>query len=178
MDHLNKEEILTHHLHTNKINWTNKAIQNLKYNGQVTDRLRLNYKFNYEKGSYLKGLSIRWTPKLNKKIFQLVYWFRDRTFRLDLGEFSPTFGTHECTQVILELSKKYKDNKGNWIKNPVEEIKKSKETTEQLGIDTNAMPTPEQKEFMEKYQFVQKVTVTESGKTNYKYILTPKKKKD
>jgi len=31
MDHLNKEEILTHDLHTNKIDWTNKAIQNLKY---------------------------------------------------------------------------------------------------------------------------------------------------
>ena len=55
---------------------------------------------------------------------------------------------------------------------------KLKKSAEQLGIDTNAMATPEQKEFMEKYQFVQKVTVTESGKTNYKYILTPKKKKD
>ena len=54
----------------------------------------------------------------------------------------------------------------------------SKQTAEQMGIDTDAMPTPEQKEFMEKYQFVQKVTVTEAGKTNYKYILTPKKKKD
>ena len=53
----------------------------------------------------------------------------------------------------------------------------SKKTAEQMGIDTDAMATPEQKEFMEKYQFVQKVTVTESGKTNYKYILTPKKKK-
>jgi hypothetical protein len=31
---------------------------------------------------------------------------------------------------------------------------------------------------MEKYQFVQKVTVTEAGKTHCKYILTPKKKKD
>lgn len=54
----------------------------------------------------------------------------------------------------------------------------SKQTAEQMGIDTDAMATPEQKEFMEKYQFVQKVTVTEGGKTYYKYILTPKKKKD
>lgn len=54
----------------------------------------------------------------------------------------------------------------------------SKQTAEQMGIDTDAMATPEQKEFMEKYQFVQKVTVTEAGKTHYKYILTPKKKED
>lgn len=54
----------------------------------------------------------------------------------------------------------------------------SKQTAEQLGIDTNAMPTPEQKEFMEKYQFVQKITVTENGKTFYRYQLTLKKKKD
>jgi hypothetical protein len=32
------------------------------------------------------------------------------------------------------------------------------------------------KDFMEKYQFVQKVTVTENGKTFYRYQLTPKKK--
>ena len=53
-----------------------------------------------------------------------------------------------------------------------------KKSAEQLGIDTNAMPTPEQKEFMEKYQFVQKITVTENGKTFYRYQLTPKKKKE
>lgn len=57
-------------------------------------------------------------------------------------------------------------------------IVKLKKSAEQLGIDTNAMPTPEQKEFMEKYQFVQKITVTENGKTFYRYQLTPKKKKD
>jgi len=39
------------------------------------------------------------------------------------------------------------------------------------------MPTSEQKEFMEKYQFVQKITVTENGKTFYRYQITPKKKK-
>ncbi len=55
-------------------------------------------------------------------------------------------------------------------------IVKLKKSAEQLGIDTNAMPTPEQKEFMEKYQFVQKITVTENGKTFYRYQLTPKKK--
>ena len=54
---------------------------------------------------------------------------------------------------------------------------KLKKSAEQLGIDTNAMPTPEQKEFMEKYQFVQKITVTENGKTFYRYQLIPKKKK-
>lgn len=52
----------------------------------------------------------------------------------------------------------------------------NKKSAEQLGIDTNAMPTPEQKEFTEKYQFVQKITVTENGKTFYRYRLTPKKK--
>jgi hypothetical protein len=31
---------------------------------------------------------------------------------------------------------------------------------------------------MEKYQFVQKITVTENGKTFYRYQLTPKNKEE
>jgi hypothetical protein len=41
---------VTHQLHTKSIDWSNKAIEKLKYNGPINDRLRLIIKFNLEKG--------------------------------------------------------------------------------------------------------------------------------
>ena len=122
MEQTTKTKNLTHHLHTN-LDWTNKAIEDLKHSGPINDRLRLIIPFKFTKGSFLKGVSIRWTPKKNKKVFQLVYWYQDRTFRLDLGEYTPNFGVQECQEYILELFKKYKDRDGNWKSNPKYEIK-------------------------------------------------------
>jgi len=126
MEQTAKTKNLTHHLHTN-LDWTNKAIEDLKYSGSINDRLRLNIPFKFTKGSFLKGVSLRWTPKKNKKVFQLVYWYQDRTFRLDLGEYTPNFGVQECQEYILELFKKYKDRDGNWKSNPKYEIKSLEE---------------------------------------------------
>ena len=74
MEQTTKTKNLTHHLHTN-LDWTNKAIEDLKHSGPINDRLRLIIPFKFTKGSFLKGVSIRWTPKKNKKVFQLVYWY-------------------------------------------------------------------------------------------------------
>ena len=81
----------------------------------------------------------------------------------------------EVTEFLLKQNQEIWKERNDAVRayNGLIQLKKS---AEQLGIDTNAMPTPEQKEFMEKYQFVQKVTVTENGKTFYRYQLTPKKK--
>jgi integrase len=127
---------VTHQLHTKSIDWSNKAIEKLKYSGPINDRLRLIIKFNLEKGSFLKGVSIRWTPKKNKKVFQFTYKFKGKTFRYDLGEYTPTYGTHECQKDLLELIDKYKDRKGNWIYNPKERIKTKEEAeaTQKLTI--------------------------------------------
>jgi hypothetical protein len=83
----------------------------------------------------------------------------------------------EISEFILKQNQQIWKERNDAVRayNGLVQLKKS---AEQLGIDTNAMPTPEQKEFMEKYQFVQKITVTENGKTFYRYQLTPKKKKD
>ena len=83
----------------------------------------------------------------------------------------------EISEFILKQNQEIWKERNNAVRayNGLVQLKKS---AEQLGIDTNAMPTPEQKEFMEKYQFVQKITVTENGKTFYRYQLTPKKKED
>ena len=83
----------------------------------------------------------------------------------------------EISEFILKQNQQIWKERNDAVRayNGLLQLKKS---AEQLGIDTNAMPTPEQKEFMEKYQFVQKITVTENGKTFYRYQLTPKKKKE
>jgi|694.fasta_scaffold18450_5 hypothetical protein len=82
----------------------------------------------------------------------------------------------EISEFILKQNQQIWKERNDAVRayNGLVQLKKS---AEQLGIDTNAMPTPEQKEFMEKYQFVQKITVTENGKTFYRYQITPKKKK-
>ena len=82
----------------------------------------------------------------------------------------------EISEFILKQNQQIWKERNDAVRayNGLVQLKKS---AEQLGIDTNAMPTPEQKEFMEKCQFVQKITVTENGKTFYRYQITPKKKK-
>jgi hypothetical protein len=81
----------------------NKAIEDLKFSGPINDRLRLTIPFKFTKESFLKGVSLRWTPKKNKKVFQLVYWYQDRTLRLDLGEYTPNFSVQECLGKIIIL---------------------------------------------------------------------------
>lgn len=52
-----------------RIKWNDEAITDLNHVGTVIKRLRLEIKFKDKSGSP-KGVSLRYTPKTDKKVFQ------------------------------------------------------------------------------------------------------------
>ena len=73
----------THQFHT--IQFTDKAIINLKYNKKTEKRQRIRVKLK----NAPRGISLRWTPISNKKVFQLEFRFRGKKYRHDCGVFTP-----------------------------------------------------------------------------------------
>lgn len=57
----------------NTIPYTNGAIEELKFTGKLKSRFRKVIHFKSTDGSVTRGLSLRWIPSTNKKIFQLRY---------------------------------------------------------------------------------------------------------
>ena len=67
------------------IQYNDKAIEGLKYNKKLEKRQRIRVHLKNGPG----GVTLRWTPKTNKKIFQLEYKFRSKYYVLDCGQFQP-----------------------------------------------------------------------------------------
>ncbi len=98
-----------------EVQFTDKAINNLKWNKRTEKRHRV--KVRLKNGP--KGVSIRWTPKTNKKVFQLIFKFRGKTIFHDCGEFTP--GVFTCNHLaiyLVKLNEKHKDTNGNFKTNP------------------------------------------------------------
>ena len=105
--------ILTHPSHT--IQYTDKAIADLKYNQKNHKRNRL--RVNFKNGPV--GVSLRWTPKSNKKIFQLEGFYKGHSFRMDIGQFYlGSYGTLEVNEKLTPIFKKHKSLDGSWKSNP------------------------------------------------------------
>ena len=105
--------ILTHPSHT--IQYTDKAIADLKYNQKNHKRNRL--RVNFKNGPV--GVSLRWTPKSNKKIFQLEGFYKGHSFRIDVGHFYlGSYGTLEVNEKLTPIFKKHKSLDGSWKSNP------------------------------------------------------------
>jgi hypothetical protein len=117
------------------IPYTDGAIEALKFNGKPEPRLQKVIHFKSNNGLFTQGLSLRWIPSTNKKTFQLRYRFNNKHHRIDLGDYSPTFKTLSCQEVIVELLRKHKDKNGKWVTNPKIDIKDQKEL-EQLNQPT------------------------------------------
>ena len=63
------------------IQFSNKAINNLKWNKQTEIRQRI--KIRFKNGP--RGVSMRWTPKTNKKVFQLIFIYNGKTYPTIVG---------------------------------------------------------------------------------------------
>jgi integrase len=97
------------------IQYNDKAISDLKYNKRISKRQRI--KVRFKNGP--KGISLRWTPKTNKKVFQLIFAFRGKSLLLDCGEFLP--GSFECNDLdgyLLKLNEKHRNKDGTFKTNP------------------------------------------------------------
>ena len=112
------------------IQHNDKAILNLKWNKKSEKRQRVRVLFK----NGPKGISIRWTPKTSKKIFQLEFKFRGKSYVHDCGEFLPgSFGCNDLAQYLLKLNGKHRNKDGTFRTNPnVDVITKSELKKSQL----------------------------------------------
>ena len=129
MEAIKNKTKVTHQSHT--IQYNDKAIEELKYNKKTEKRQRI--KVNFRNGPI--GVSLRWTPRTNKKIFQLEGKIKNKiigetkdiegviikgkSFRMDLCQFHyEHLGTLEVNTMLTPIFKKHKNPDGTWKSNP------------------------------------------------------------
>ena len=113
MEQISKRKKIIHPLYI--IQYNDKAIADLKWNKKTEVRQRV--KVNFKNGP--RGISIRWTPKTNKKVFQLIFIFRKKTYVHDCGEFIPgSFTCNDLDGYLLKLNEKHRNDDGSFKTNP------------------------------------------------------------
>ena len=113
MEQIKKDKIITHRLHS--IQFTDEAIENLKWNKRTEKRQRIRVRLK----NAPKGISLRWSPKTNKKVFELIFIYNKKTHRHDCGEF--THGVFTCSaleEYLTKLNAKHKNKDGTYKTNP------------------------------------------------------------
>ena len=71
---------------------------------------------------------MRWSAKTNKKIFQLEYKFRGKSFILDCGQYLP--GSFTCTDLdkyLIKINDKHRNDDGTFKTNPKVQVITQKE---------------------------------------------------
>ena len=113
MEQISKRKKIIHPLYI--IQYNDKAIADLKWNKKTEVRQRV--KVNFKNGP--RGISIRWTPKTNKKVFQLIFIFRKKTYVHDCGEFLPgSFTCNDLDKYLVSLNDKHRNDDGSFKTNP------------------------------------------------------------
>ena len=113
METIKDKAKITHQSPT--IQYNDKAIKELKWNKKHSKRKRIEVKFK----NGPKAISLRWTPKTNKKVFTLSFRFREKTYRHNCGEFLP--GSYVCNDLdkyLIKLNEKHRNEDGSFKTNP------------------------------------------------------------
>lgn len=76
-------------------------------------------KFDVPKGSSLKGLNLRISKSTGKKYFVLSIWFNNRNQYYSVGSY-PNIRCKDVEKICLELANTHQDERGIWIKNPLQ----------------------------------------------------------
>ena len=90
------------------------SIKNLNFGSK---RFR-QFKFNVSKGSSLKGLLLR-VSKSGRKDFIMDIWFSGKTNHYTIGQF-PHIKCKDVEKICLDLADTHQDERGLWIKSPVQ----------------------------------------------------------
>ena len=90
------------------------SIKNLNFGSK---RFR-QFKFNVSKGSSLKGLLLR-VSKTGRKDFIMDIWFSGKTNHYTIGQF-PHIKCKDVEKICLDLADTHQDERGLWIKSPVQ----------------------------------------------------------
>tara|TARA_R100001530_G_C4317015_1_gene154658 strand:+ start:263 stop:2008 length:1746 start_codon:yes stop_codon:yes gene_type:complete len=77
------------------------------------------FKFNVSKGTSLKGLLLRISRRTERKDFTMDIWIHGKKTHYTIGTF-PTLRCKDIERICLELAETHQDEKGYWIKNPIE----------------------------------------------------------
>ena len=121
-----------------KIKFTDYAIEKFTSSFMVGDRIKLRAytSFDITKTSVLKGLTLCQYKKSMKKYFLLRYWFNKRACKITIGQFIPgKFGIKQCEDKVYEIAREHQDDKGIWIKNPLDTIRLKETRIERAVID-------------------------------------------
>ena len=112
--------MMTKNVYDVGIEWTNKAISKVKYDGPKDNAPRQTYyKFPKLTGN-LKGCRLRFTPKTNKKVIEWNYTYRGKRKSLDLIDFNLELdrGIRLAEITLSNILALHQDKKGNWKSNP------------------------------------------------------------
>ena len=123
-------EKLDHKLVTNEIKQTcNEKIKLAFRDSSIDkiDRTKIYFgaksqkliKFDVPKGSSLKGLNLRISKSTGKKYFVLSIWFNNRNQYYSVGAY-PNVRCKDVERLCLELAETHQDDRGIWIKNPLQ----------------------------------------------------------
>ena len=113
---------------TTEIDFNDNAINKLR----IKEGKRKDFKFKNIKVSYLNGLRLRYSPLTQKKVFTLIYKFREKSRKLILDEFIyGHYGTLEVSGELMDLYKKYYAKRlGRWKHDPQEQLITQRELEE------------------------------------------------
>jgi len=76
-------------------------------------------KFDVPKGSSLKGLNLKISKATGNKYFVLSIWFNNRNQYYTVGSY-PNVRCKDVERLCLELASTHQDERGIWIKNPLQ----------------------------------------------------------
>ena len=77
------------------------------------------FKFDVSKGSSLKGLLLRISNRTGRKDFTIDVWFKGKTVHYTIGQF-PQIKCKDVERICMDLSETHQDERGYWIKNPLQ----------------------------------------------------------
>ena len=122
MEQVRDKHKIEHQRYT--IQYNDKAIEGLKWNKKLEKRQRI--KVRFKNGP--RGISLRWTPKTNKKVFQLIFSFRGNSLIQDCGEFTPgVFTCGDLDKHLTKLNEIHRSSDGSFKTNPNVEVITKKE---------------------------------------------------
>ena len=123
-------EKLDTELETSKIKQTRNKRELIPFKDSAIDKIKKTeisfglkrfkeYKFDVPRGSSLKGLQLRFTRNSETKTFIMSFWFNQRNAYYTIGNY-PQIRCKDVERICLELSETHQDNRGLWIKSPLQ----------------------------------------------------------
>ena len=118
-----------------KIKFDNKAIDKINIDdldfsfvnkaGEVKFRRQLVFPFDVPNKSILKGLKLCIQKSTGSKLFWLQFWFNGKADYYSVGKRIPgSWGVNEVEDKLLPIVRSHTNDKGHWVKSPVESEKK------------------------------------------------------